>query len=140
MTLSERLKAAREHLGKSQKEIAALAGASYRAWQGYENGENQPGAKVIEAVAKLGIDANWLLTGEGLMLRGRQTGVSQHASNNVGIIQSAGAVSGSITQGGGEKLPDDVQELCILLQHYGNKTLKDDLKARLLRIKEAVEG
>ena len=69
----------------------------------------------------------------------KSTGISQYASNNVGIIQ-AGTVSGSITQDGGEKLQDDVQELCILLQHYGNKTLKDDLKARLLRIKEAMEG
>ena len=69
MSLADRLKIARESLGKSQKEISALTNASYRAWQGYEAGENQPGAKLIEALATIGFDANWLLTGEGEMWR-----------------------------------------------------------------------
>lgn len=139
MGLAERLKEARESTGKSQKEMASIAGASYRAWQGYETGENQPPTKVLEALALAGFNAAWLLTGEGPM-RGDAGKISQSANGNGSVIQMTGNVSGSVNQGGGEKLPDDVQELCVLLQRYGNKTLKDDLKARLLRIKEVLEG
>jgi len=69
MPLSERLKIARESIGKNQKEMAQLCGASYRSWQGYEAGETPPKAENIEALVKLGFNANWLLTGEGEMRR-----------------------------------------------------------------------
>ena len=68
MSLPIRLKQARESLEKSQKEMANLIGISFRSWQGYENGKNEPGSKVIGALTKIcGFDANWLLTGKGKM-------------------------------------------------------------------------
>lgn len=70
MSLADRLKIARESLGKGQKEMAGLCNASYRMWQAYESGENQPKAEVIESLVKLGFNANWLLAGEGEMKRG----------------------------------------------------------------------
>ncbi len=65
MTLADRLKTARESIGKNQKDMAGLCHASYRTWQGYEAGETPPTAKTIEALVKLGFNANWLLTGDG---------------------------------------------------------------------------
>lgn len=70
MNLADRLKIARESIGKGQKDMAQLCHASYRTWQGYEAGETQPNAKAFEALAKLGFNTNWLLTGEGEMKRG----------------------------------------------------------------------
>jgi len=67
MNLAERLKVARESIGKNQKEIADLVGVSYRAWQGYETGENVPGGKIFESLVRLGFSGTWLLTGEGEM-------------------------------------------------------------------------
>ena len=67
MSLSIRLKQARDALGKSQKEMANLLDISFRSWQGYENGKNKPGSDVITALIKVGFNANWLLTGEGRM-------------------------------------------------------------------------
>ena len=67
MTLAERLRKARELFGVSQNEMAKRLGISKPAWQGYELGKNEPGSSVIEGLVKLGFDANWLLTGEGLM-------------------------------------------------------------------------
>lgn len=52
-----------------QKEIASAIGIATRSWQGYEDGSNVPGGNVIEGLVKLGINANWLLTGEGPMKR-----------------------------------------------------------------------
>jgi len=69
MDLADRLKIARESTGKSQKDMAAELGTSFRAWQDYEAGKNYPGGKVFESLAKLGLDTNWLLTGEGKMWR-----------------------------------------------------------------------
>ncbi|MDR0775902.1 MAG: helix-turn-helix domain-containing protein [Azonexus sp.] len=68
MTISERLKTARATLGLSQKEFAAQSGVSARGYQGYEDGRSVPGGEAISSFVRLGINANWLLTGEGQML------------------------------------------------------------------------
>jgi len=73
MKLCDRLKIARELLVKSQKDMATLLGIGYRSWQGYESGSNYPGGEVFESLARLGINTNWLLTGEGPMRRGEGT-------------------------------------------------------------------
>jgi transcriptional regulator with XRE-family HTH domain len=67
MTLPIRLKQVRKSLRKSQKEMAEYIDISFQAWQGYEVGKNEPGSKVIEALTKIGFNANWLLTGKGEM-------------------------------------------------------------------------
>jgi transcriptional regulator with XRE-family HTH domain len=65
MTIHDRLKKARDLLGMSQSALAKAAGASLPAWQGYEAGKNIPGGKALQGLARLGININWLLTGEG---------------------------------------------------------------------------
>lgn len=69
MDLPERLKSARTHLEKEQKEMAALLSISFRSWQDYELGKSAPGGKVFEALVRTGFNANWLLTGEGPMMK-----------------------------------------------------------------------
>lgn len=66
-TLSERMSTARNDLGKSQKELAAILKISTKSWQDYELGKSIPGGKVFESLVRLGFNANWLLTGEGPM-------------------------------------------------------------------------
>ncbi len=67
MTLAERLKLIRESLGMSQSAMAKAADSSLPSWQGYEAGRNVPGGKVLEALARMGFNINWVLTGEGEM-------------------------------------------------------------------------
>lgn len=67
-TLAERLRAARSVFKLKQKEMAAQSGVSDRSYQGYEDGRSVPGGEAIEGFVRLGINANWLLTGEGAML------------------------------------------------------------------------
>lgn len=66
--LSERLKQARDKIRKGQKEMAKLAGVSYRVWQSYEAGKVIPGGKIFESLSNIGFNANWLLTGAGEMM------------------------------------------------------------------------
>ena len=86
MSLSERLKLARDSIGKSQKDMAKAVGASTTGWQNYESGDQVPGGKILEALAKIGFDINWLLTGEGMMQRNVANG---HTANGNNIIQGA---------------------------------------------------
>ncbi|OGU18147.1 MAG: hypothetical protein A2076_06030 [Geobacteraceae bacterium GWC2_53_11] len=67
MNLGERLKTARESLGLSQKAIAESIDTNPQTWRIYEAGKSVPGGNVLEALARMGFNVNWLLTGEGPM-------------------------------------------------------------------------
>ena len=67
-----RLKEARARLGLSQKDAAEQSGVSARGYQGYEDGRSIPGGDAIAGLVRLGINANWLLTGEGEMFNAPQ--------------------------------------------------------------------
>lgn len=62
MILANKLKLAREHLHKSQKEMAAAVGSALRSWQGYEQGTNIPGGNIFESLAKLGFNIHWFFS------------------------------------------------------------------------------
>lgn len=68
MTINDRLRAARNALGLKQSDIAEQSGVSERAYQGYEAARSIPGGEAIAGMVRAGINANWLLTGEGPML------------------------------------------------------------------------
>lgn len=68
MTLRERLKAARQTLRLKQDEMSAKSGVPLSSYQKYELGPSLPGAEAMEGFVRAGINANWLLTGEGPML------------------------------------------------------------------------
>ncbi|WP_299197908.1 S24 family peptidase [uncultured Amphritea sp.] len=68
MSTGERLQVARNYLSLSQEAMAEAIGSKKRGYQDNERDRSVPGGKVIEGFVKLGINANWLLTGEGPML------------------------------------------------------------------------
>jgi transcriptional regulator with XRE-family HTH domain len=69
MTLPERLKNMRGRLNKTQKGMASTLGIAPRTWQNYEEGVHEPSWKVLEGLAGLGVNVNWLLTGNGEMIK-----------------------------------------------------------------------
>lgn len=134
MSVTDRLKNIRGQLGKSQKEMAALLGISYRTYENYEKGLNSPNWDVCESLVKLGFNANWLLTGEGEMRRG--------AGDRTAEPDHVGDVNKMIAADPGTPFAQDAEstELLNLLKRYGNRALIEDVKARLLKIKAVVEG
>lgn len=70
--LKDRLKQVREALGYTQKRMGEAVGGKLRSWQDYESGRKAPGSQVIAGLVALGIDANWVLTGQGGIFLGRQ--------------------------------------------------------------------
>lgn len=61
------MKAARASLRLTQDELAKSVGGSKRGIQQNESGETEPGSTVLRGFLGLGINANWILTGEGPM-------------------------------------------------------------------------
>ncbi len=82
MTIAERLKNIRENLGYSRKQMAEILNCHIRSWDGYENGMSIPGGEVLSNLAKLGIDTNWVLTG--------QKNVTENTINIYNVEFSAG--------------------------------------------------
>lgn len=68
IAIGSRIKAAREALGYTQSGISEMCGSKLRSWQEYEKGGRNPGSQVIAGLVNIGVNANWLLTGEGSML------------------------------------------------------------------------
>ena len=65
LTLGQRLRVAREHLGVEQQELAEIMGTSRQTVSAVERGVNQPRQLLIRAWAMAtGVDRNWLETGE----------------------------------------------------------------------------
>ena len=63
-----RIKSVRNHLGCTQKDISEHVGCKFRAWQSYESGKSIPGGKVLAGLSKLGVNVDWVLTGDGEMM------------------------------------------------------------------------
>lgn len=61
---ADRLRFEREQLGLSQEEFGLKCGVKKLAQFNYEKGERQPDAKYMAALAALGIDVVYLLTGD----------------------------------------------------------------------------
>lgn len=67
--LNDRIRQARKHIGLSATEAAHLAGLSRKSWERYELDKNEPKVSSLTVLIEKGIDAGWLLTGKGNMLR-----------------------------------------------------------------------
>lgn len=65
--IARRLKDTRLALGKSQEAMAVAVGGKLRSWQDYEKGRSIPGGAVLAQLGRLGVNMNWVLTGEGAM-------------------------------------------------------------------------
>ena len=60
----ERLREERDALGLTQEAMAEKAGISKRSYCAYEAGETAPSAKLLAALALMGVDVAYLLTGQ----------------------------------------------------------------------------
>lgn len=61
------MKTARTYLGLSQSNFCVQSGYNVRTYQRNEEGRNEAGITLGAAFVRAGINANWLLTGEGPM-------------------------------------------------------------------------
>lgn len=62
--IGERLEAERKRLLLNQDQMAALGGVAKRTYCNYESGEREPGCAFLEALTKVGVDAQFVITGQ----------------------------------------------------------------------------
>ena len=67
-TIAERLRYVREKMGIGQADASSKFGIPVSTYRKYETGPSEPGSDAIAGISRAGINANWLLTGEGAML------------------------------------------------------------------------
>lgn len=63
-SFAERLREERQRVGLNQTDFAEAGGVKRDAQQNYENGSRRPDSSYLEAVAALGVDVTYLLTGQ----------------------------------------------------------------------------
>ena len=63
-SIGEILKEERQRLGMNQEDFAAVAGLKRRAQTLYEQNERAPDALYLRALAGIGVDVHYILTGE----------------------------------------------------------------------------
>ena len=73
--LAARLVEARLKIGATQKELAEQLGCAWRSVQDYEQGKALPGGQVLASYGELGVDLNWLLTGNEAVRTDRESEV-----------------------------------------------------------------
>ena len=130
MGVSEKLKKAREYLGKGQKEMADLIGSGHRSWQGYEQGTSYPGGKVFQALSDLGFNTNWFFSDDVPMLL-RET--SERPSVVKETVDALPLPSDNL--GLGESV-----ELLAKIYNSGNKVLIRAIAANLNAFGEAIDN
>ncbi|MEQ8396456.1 S24 family peptidase [Thalassobaculum sp.] len=70
MSARDRLRIVRERLGESQRSMSTRLGLGVNTWSAYERGESMPKSEVLVQLTSLGFSIDWLLIGDGPMMRG----------------------------------------------------------------------
>jgi len=70
MPFSERIKKLRKYLGLSQKDFGGKIGVGTSHVSQWERNLSMPSSKALIGMAHLGVNINWLLTGDGEMMMG----------------------------------------------------------------------
>ena len=104
MTIGERLKEERERLEFAQPAFAAIAGTTKKSQIDYEKDVTQPKAGYLAAIAKIGADVQYIVTGS----RSAATTLSSDEMELLSLFRSAplgvkaaaiGALKGGTLQG-----------------------------------------
>jgi len=80
LSMQKRLKVIRESLGMSPDAMANALDLSLQDWEDYETRENLPNKKIVDALARIGLNVRWVVTGEGSMMLSAEPAVSNAAS------------------------------------------------------------
>lgn len=68
-TFGERLRAWRTALGLTQAELAEQLNIERTTWRKYETDITLPNAGILAQLCSMGLNTNWLLTGEGALFK-----------------------------------------------------------------------
>lgn len=123
------LREERESLGLTQDEVAESAGISKRSYCAYEAGETAPSAKLLSALALMGADVSYLLTGT----RGRDVSPSETVlSDRARLAAAIGAVEEGLAETRRKLPPEKRAEL--ILAAYDLLAESKNSRAKVIRL------
>jgi transcriptional regulator with XRE-family HTH domain len=73
MVFSQRLVKSRKYLKLNQRSFAKRVGVDQGRVSQWENGKSLPSSSALTEIVRLGININWLLTGDGNMMAETQS-------------------------------------------------------------------
>lgn len=115
-----RLRLARHAAGLSMREAAERTGVPARTISNYELGEHKPSIDYIVTICTcFGINANWLLTGEGPMLKDQRAGLGQ--VNTVHLETILQAIIDYTTEAGRKLTAEQIAKLAALFYRHFNE-------------------
>lgn len=123
MSIADRIKRWRNHLGMTQGQLAAASGIPKATLVGYENAQREPGAAALAALGKTGCDLTWLVTGEGEMSRGSAS--LRDADDLIAEVTSDPYLRWFLAQDG--HWPRQINGLLGALRHMPLVTLREGL-------------
>lgn len=129
MAIGKRLKIVRDCDGLTREAMASKLGVHKNTLGSYETGKSLPDSGVLNRLLDMHPELNpvWLLTGEGEMKR------------SDGPVSAPAPIPTADPQTACTPLDAETVELVTLLKRYGNKALVEEMKKRLLKIKQATE-
>ncbi|KMK50593.1 DNA-binding protein [[Actinobacillus] muris] len=71
MSISSRVCLIVSHFGGSITKFSERSGINYRSVQNYMRGDREPNSEAYVKFAQMGVNINWLLTGQGEMFIGK---------------------------------------------------------------------
>jgi transcriptional regulator with XRE-family HTH domain len=124
----------RQSLGISQKGMATHVGLSLPSLKDYEGGKTMPGGEAIQRLVEAGINANWLLTGEGPMLL-KEMERPGPAIDVRTLARAIRDVEGVLIASRRTLGPEDKARLIgVLYEHYQSSTQDSDAVERFLQL------
>ncbi len=107
MPIGGRLREERERLGFNQTDFGAIGGVGRKSQFNYEENERQPDSSYLEAIAAIGADVRYIITGEregpapeALSADERQLLALFRAAPLTGKAAAIGALQGAVGAGG----------------------------------------
>lgn len=131
-SIGARLKAWREELRLHQKDAATQLSIPSRTYQDYERGLRAPGAESMEAFVRAGINANWLLTGEGPMLLADASPQPAAVFDEARLEKSLEAVEAGLAAAGSTMAP--AKKAAVVLAVYDLLQEPSVTKERVLKL------
>ncbi len=123
MNIPERIKSARAALTLKQEEVVSISGIPLSTYRKYEGGTSEPGAQAIAGLVRAGINANWLLTGEGpMLLKDLTPPVPSAPPINVPALKAI--FSGVMHVHGGRASPEQIADMVV---EFYNRAISEQL-------------
>lgn len=115
-SIGSRIRCARENFGFIRPGFSEKFGVSVRTLENNERGRNEPGASLFLPFAALGVNTNWLLTGEGQMLLADMKPAKSYAIDFQCLQKSIQAVEEGLS--GSSKRFDPLKKAELILAVY----------------------